>query len=114
MRCKARNIVNPKLEYHYKSNTWRLLACYTIDGVTIPAGFESDGATVPRFLWWYVPPTGPHLPAVLIHDYLYKHAIGTKAAADDAFYRVLRQSGVGYLKSRLMYWGVKIVGRGAY
>ena len=108
------NVSNPRLEYHYRKNVWQLLECYTIEGVSIPRGFESDGATVPRFLWWFVPPTGRHLPAVLVHDYLYQHAIGTKDAADKTFYRALRQCGIGLVKSLLMYWGVKIGGRGEY
>lgn len=104
----------PQLEYCIKTQRWRLIADYHISGHTIPAGFESDGATVPRFLWWYVPPTGPYLPAVLIHDFLYQHAIGSKAQADKTFYTALQQLPVGRCKSRLMYWGVKIFGRGAY
>lgn len=42
--------------------TWR--------GITVPAGFMSDGATVPRFLWWFLPPWGDRATvAALIHDF---------------------------------------------
>lgn len=39
--------------------------------VVIPAGTISDGATVPRPLWWFLPPWGDEatLPAVL-HDFI--------------------------------------------
>lgn len=41
----------------------------------VPIGFESDGASVPRFLWWLYPPFGEaYEPATWLHDYLYRHA----------------------------------------
>lgn len=42
---------------------------------TIPAGFVTDGASVPRPLWWLYPPFGEdYEPAVVLHDYLYERA----------------------------------------
>jgi hypothetical protein len=39
--------------------------------VTIPAGYMSDGASVPRLLWWFLPPWGDRATfAALLHDYL--------------------------------------------
>lgn len=47
-----------------------LLAPVTWRGITLPAGFMSDGATVPRFLWWLLPPWGDRSTvAALIHDF---------------------------------------------
>lgn len=47
-----------------------LLAPVTWRGITLPAGFMSDGATVPRFLWWFLPPWGDRSTvAALIHDF---------------------------------------------
>lgn len=41
----------------------------------IPRGFETDGASVPRPLWWLYPPFGQdYEPAAILHDYLYAHA----------------------------------------
>lgn len=38
---------------------------------TIPAGYMSDGASVPRWLWWFLPPWGDRSTfAALLHDYL--------------------------------------------
>ena len=37
----------------------------------IPAGEKSNGANIPRSLWWLIPPFKPkYLPAVIVHDYL--------------------------------------------
>lgn len=39
--------------------------------VTIPAGYMSDGASVPQPLWWFLPPWGDRATfAALLHDYL--------------------------------------------
>lgn len=38
--------------------------------VHIPAGYLTDGASVPRVLWASVPPWGPYGPAVVVHDQL--------------------------------------------
>lgn len=41
--------------------TWR--------GYTLEAGFMSDGSSVPRFLWWFLPPWGDRSTiASLFHD----------------------------------------------
>lgn len=41
----------------------------------VPAGVVTDGASVPRPLWWLYPPFGGEYDrAAIIHDYLYQHA----------------------------------------
>jgi len=40
--------------------------------VKIPKGFEFDGSSVPRFLWWIFPSYGNFFFAALLHDYLYQ------------------------------------------
>lgn len=45
------------------------------DGLTIiiPAGFETDGASVPRLLWFLMPPFGVLLKGAILHDFGYQH-----------------------------------------
>lgn len=38
--------------------------------VTIPAGYLTDGATVPRIFWSLIPPWGAYGQAVVVHDLL--------------------------------------------
>lgn len=41
----------------------------------IPVGFETDGASVPRLLWWLYPPFGADYEcAAVLHDNVYQHA----------------------------------------
>ena len=41
--------------------------------LVIPKGFEFDGASIPRILWFFLHPTGLLLIPGLIHDYGYKY-----------------------------------------
>jgi len=40
--------------------------------ITIPKGFVTDYASVPRYLWWLYPPVGGYDDAAVVHDYLYE------------------------------------------
>lgn len=35
----------------------------------VPIGFVSDGASVPRILWWFMDPAGEAFEAAIVHDY---------------------------------------------
>lgn len=59
------------------------------DLIRIPAGYRSDFASVPRVLWWFIPPHGFSAEASVIHDYLYDNQIGSRLDADLKFYRDL-------------------------
>lgn len=38
--------------------------------VDVPTGFLTDGATIPRFLWWLLPPIEEYSQATTLHDRL--------------------------------------------
>lgn len=38
--------------------------------VDVPTGFLTDGATIPRFLWWLLPPIDEYSQATTLHDLL--------------------------------------------
>jgi hypothetical protein len=60
---------------------WLVLESFTYyigkegDGrtITVPAGFLTDGASVPRALWSVIPPWGPWGQAAIVHDYLVEY-----------------------------------------
>jgi hypothetical protein len=62
------------LEVREDGRYWLLLRPLTYRGArdiwTIPAGFRTDLASVPRMLTWLVPVSGEHNRAVVLHDYL--------------------------------------------
>lgn len=79
--------------------------------IKIPAGFETDLASVPRILWSWIPPTGKYLRAAVVHDYLYCVQTVSKAEADAIFKAMSRFFGVGWMRAQLMYIAVRIGGR---
>ena len=53
---------------------WNYGKIYYENGkATVPKGFVFDGASVPRFLWWFLSPVGLLLIPGLVHDYHYKY-----------------------------------------
>jgi hypothetical protein len=93
---------------------WELTQDWQTPFGVVPKGFISNGANVPRFLWWFLDPATEAFEASVIHDYFYDNAIQTKAFADLAFYQVLRTYGVSQHKAQPAYWAVKQFGNGKY
>ena len=82
--------------------------------IVIPAGTVTDLASVPRVLWVVFPPHGRYAKAAIIHDYLYEHGIETKEYADKVFLEAMETLGVPRIQRTLMYWAVRLFGRGSY
>lgn len=84
----------------------------------VPAGFVSDGASVPEFLWSSVSPAiDPRtLDGALAHDYLYRSITHdfTRKEADQLFYDYIRAHGLSYWRSKKAYWGVRLFGAGSW
>ena len=91
---------------------------FTFKGVEyeIPAGYESDGMSVPRFFWRTLSPkiNGKTLVPSVIHDYMYENHIGTRAEADEFYQQNLIEKGFGRIKSWLVWVGVRIGGWSHY
>ncbi len=99
-------------------NVFTLLHPISHYGVIVPAGFRSDGASVPRLLWGVVFPRDDRraLFGALFHDYLYRHhpAGWTRAEADEAFHFLLLEGGVSFLRALRAYIGVRLFGKKAW
>ncbi|EAS8529845.1 DUF1353 domain-containing protein [Salmonella enterica] len=84
------------------------------DVISVPAGFITDLATVPRIFWILLPPDGKYAKAAIIHDYLYDNALRTKYEADRIFLDGMKVLGVPRWKRTIMYLAVRLFGRGNY
>ena len=62
--------------------------------IEVPAGFETDFASVPRLFWRVVPPWGRYSPAAVVHDYLYHTGKVSRLAADRVFLELMAALGV--------------------
>ena len=98
---------------------WRLLAplTYTRSGgtvITVPVGFVTDFASIPRALWWLYPPHGDTYGAgAVIHDFMYAtqrwrdETEFSRQYADQTFLEAMRDLGAWWLRRTLMYSGVR-------
>jgi hypothetical protein len=86
--------------------------------LVVPAGFKSDGASVPRFFWRIVFPPGDSkaLRASIAHDFIYRNRPNgwTKNEADKMFYYTLREDGVPCINAGIAYLGVRWFGEASW
>jgi Protein of unknown function (DUF1353) len=103
---------------------WQLLAPVTyraslpVEGgvrsveFTIPAGFVTDWASVPRLLQSFIPRTGQWDEAAALHD-LFCEALNKgrplvdSRTADRLFEKVMKEAGVKTVRRKLMWTGVR-------
>lgn len=83
--------------------------------ITVPEGFETDAASVPRWAWSIFPPTGKYLEAAIIHDWLYSsQKIGgewiTRKEADQIFYEAMTELDIKLWRRWLIYRAVRLGG----
>lgn len=83
--------------------------------VTIPTGFETDGASIPKIFWSIIYPFGPYFPAALLHDYLYSKKsdgrfIVDREHADLLFLEAMFNIGVPWKTRHLIHYSVRIFG----
>ena len=97
---------------------------YEINGkqYVIPAGFQFDGASIPKFLASFLSPVGVLLIGGLIHDYAYKYsALKPKSdkdaillldqkKADEIFRDINIEINGFYFLNYLAYWALRIGG----
>ena len=97
---------------------------YNIDGTeyVIPAGFQFDGASIPKFLRTFFSPVGVLLMGGLVHDYAYKYktllevnkknTMGdlTQKRADEIFRDINIIVNGFYVMNNLAYYSLRLGG----
>lgn len=80
--------------------------------VIVEAGFESDGVTVPRLLWWIYPPWGhPITRAAILHDWLIHLDIYPREYTDKQFWLAVQAVGVKPVVAWVIWKLVRVFGR---
>jgi len=77
---------------------------------TVPKGFVTDFASIPRIFWMVFPPIGKYARAAVIHDYLYRLKGCSRFTADAVFREAMYQLCVPVWKRILIYYAVRIFG----
>jgi len=81
--------------------------------ITVPEGFETDGASIPRLLWILWPPFGgDYDQAAVLHDYLYRTAFKCmeRVVADAIFIEAMQVCGTGPWTRWPIFLGVRAGG----
>ncbi len=96
--------------YKHGRSIYRLTADLEIGGFTVPAGFVTDLASIPRFMLWLIPQRGAYDKAAILHDYLLLKHDMPKAEIDKIFLRQMQKDGVATWKRNVIYTAVKLFG----
>jgi hypothetical protein len=80
--------------------------------VTVPAGYRTDFASIPRIFWRILSPIGKHGRAAVIHDYLcdVEPKLVDFKTASNVFNRAMYDLGVPPIKRHVMTWAVRLFG----
>lgn len=99
-------------------NVYTLRENLYFSDLTVPAGFRSDGASVPRFFWRVVFPPGDALAlrAAILHDFIYRTRPEgwSREEADRLFLAVMILDGVPVPRALMAWAGVRIGGHWAW
>lgn len=101
-------------------STWRLTEplIYQSDvlgkTITVPAGFVTDFASVPRLPVAYLLAGGEANEAAVIHDYLYHSHDVPRADADAVLEEAMGVTGQPWWRRKLMWAGVRVFGGTPY
>lgn len=104
-------LIFKKLEGKQFQLTAPLIYQVTADKViTVPAGFVTDLASIPRVFYISTPPIGDYDMAAVVHDFLYTAQVTTRAQADGIFKQAMQDCGVGWYTRTKMYLAVRMFG----
>lgn len=110
------SFTEPLLVEFLDGKRWKLLKEFSYhvgeetsdEVITVPVGFITDFASIPRLFWTLIgPPAGEYGKAAVIHDFLYHIQTTTRKYADEVFYEAMQVLGVPFWKRWLMYHSVR-------
>jgi hypothetical protein len=78
--------------------------------IRVPAGFETDFASVPRILWPIFPPSGRYSRAAVVHDWLCTQTDVSRVVGDAVFADAMLVLKVAAWRRWLMFAAVRLYG----
>lgn len=82
--------------------------------VLVPAGFETDFASVPRLPFVYLAFGNTAHSAAVVHDYLYSTEQAKRSDADRIFLEAMKVLGIPFAQRWAMYAAVRTFGGSKY
>ena len=113
---------NVEATFLHKNGFYALLSndlAYIVNDmpITVPKGFITDFASVPRLFWFIYSPIGPWSVGAILHDYIYSIECELnihRKLADDMFYAVMRDCGTSKFTAYIMYLSVRLFGKSSW
>lgn len=80
--------------------------------ITVPVGFKTDGASIPKVFWSLMDPFGEYFNAAVIHDFLYstQGKFDDRAEVDAIFKEAMFNIGVPWPTREIIYRAVRSFG----
>lgn len=82
--------------------------------ITVPVGFVTDFASIPRAFWSLLRPDGNYAYAAVIHDYLYWKQGLARDKSDLIFKLAMQDFEIGSVEVGTIYAGVRAGGQGPW
>jgi hypothetical protein len=100
--------------YLTREISWSPNPGVALPSVTVPVGFVTDFASIPRALWSLLPRDGDYVWAAVVHDYLYWEQKTSKADADSVFNAAMEDYKIPTLERIAIYEGVSWGGQSSW
>jgi len=100
--------------YLTRSVSWSPNQGQALPSVTVPVGFVTDFASIPRSLWTALPRDGDYVWAAVVHDYLYWFQTTTKDVADDVLNAAMVDFKIPAAERIAIYEGVHLGGTSSW
>jgi hypothetical protein len=102
------------------SRCFRLTEDFTylsaVGAITVPSGFVTDGASIPKIFWSILSPFGDYFAAAVIHDYLYSNNNDkfSRLQADLIFKEAMFNLGVPWYRREVIFRAVHSFGGSSF
>lgn len=114
----------PLIVEHLDGRQWRVVepfeyhieypANFDSDILSVPTDFNMDFASIPRIFWAILHPTGLYGKAAVLHDWLYRTQIYSRARSDLIFKEAMEVLGVPAWKVYVIFKAVRYFGWNAW
>jgi len=82
--------------------------------VTVPTGFVTDFASIPRLFCSLLPPDGEYAYAAVVHDFLYWTQARSRDEADEVLKLAMEDFEIGPVTVNAIYGAVRVGGQAAW
>lgn len=100
--------------YLTKPTVWLPNADQKYQSVTVPVGFVTDFASIPRVFWSMLRPDGEYTHAAILHDYLYWNQATSREVADEIFYLAMEDFKISKPTASTIYSAVRAAGASSW